>query len=167
MVVTLTSVGEWVRDMEPIEFPNDVAVDSHGNITVVGGVGTLNDQDLFMVKLSQQGEPVWPEPKREIGDEFTTALGIAIDPQDNILVTGVDEGDLILIKLNPAGEEIWRKIFAGGGSERGTAVVIDPEGHIYVTGDSDAQTGDPNLLVLKYDPQGNLKWSAHYEVDDP
>jgi hypothetical protein len=77
-----------------------LAVDSAGRIIVAGdfigtasfggntfpGSGNLNDYDAFLLKLSPRGEHVWS--RAYITSKAESFLGVAVDPSDNIVVTG-------------------------------------------------------------------------------
>jgi hypothetical protein len=43
------------------------------------------------------------------------------------------------------------------------AIAVDPKGNIYVTGGSIGEGGLSHCTTIKYDPEGNEIWMAHYD----
>lgn len=150
-----TANGAVVRKM---------AVDSSGNVILCGihqytcnyGDGDrigAGGQDAFVAKYSPSGQTLWSA--RWGGVSSDQARGIAVDSQNNIIITGVlstgleagtgdfgwgpiafnGGGEVFVIKLNPSGGLIWQKIFGGSGSDGGIGVAIDSGDNIYLTGE--------------------------------
>ncbi len=88
---------------------------------------------------------------------------IALDPGNNAYVAGSDPLALTMLitKLSPSGAPLWQRSFDHPGTnEQSTWVTVDAAGNAIVTGYTvRASNGDPTgLIVLKYDPAGNLLW---------
>jgi hypothetical protein len=123
------------------------------------------------------------------GDADTQFVSnIAIDAQDNIILTGQLSGsadfgggaiasagsiDLFVAKLDAAGKHVWSKRFGdAAGSQTGTSVAIDKDGNIVVVGYFDGTIdfgGGPltsagifDIFVAKLDPAGNHVWSKRF-----
>lgn len=100
-----------------------------------------------------------------------TPYAIAIDSFNNIYVTGVSrkeeggDGDCVTIKYDPNGNEIWVATYNGPGNsiDVATAIAIDSNNNIYVTGHSkDSGTGY-DYVTIKYAPDSNVPlWVARY-----
>jgi len=130
----------------------DVAVDTSGNIIVVGHiVGTLPGQtragydDTFVRKFNPAGEEVWTS---QFGSTtYSGALAVTTDTSGNILVAGsvmgalpgqtrVGLSDAFVRKLSPAGTEIWTIQFGSLLADAATAVAVDSSGRIIVVGET-------------------------------
>lgn len=139
---------------------NDVAVDSQGNIVIVGGfAGTVDfgggpmttpttNTDIFVVKFDPQGAFLWG--KQYGANGIDRALGVAIDSLGDVVVTGifqstVDFGggpfasvggthDIFVLALSPTGGHLLSRAFGGSGGDEGSAVTIDPSGNAIVVG---------------------------------
>jgi hypothetical protein len=96
---------------------------------------------------------------------------MALDASGNIVVVGetfvidsVSGYDYITIKYASNGGTLWtRRYDAGVGDwDLGRGVATDSIGNIYVTGRSDSTGTGADALTLKYDPNGNLLWTARW-----
>ncbi len=110
------------------------------------------------------------------GEPFATDVlaDLAIDGAGEICATGgsvVSGGEFAATTVfyEPDGSERWRHRYVApesAGNEQGLAVFLDDTGRCRVTGElsvpSPPGTG-PDVLVLEYDPQGNLLWSAGHD----
>lgn len=126
-----------------------VAVDGAGHVLVTGtfegtvdpGTGALvsaGKDDIFVVRYSADGEPLWS--RRSGGDGFERAGKIAADVEGNALLAGTQSSQLFVTKLDAAGgEDLW---FHGlgpvlnGVSDRPPVndVATDAAGDLYIVG---------------------------------
>jgi hypothetical protein len=113
-----------------------------------------------------------------VGGDFTDeAFGVANDMNGAVYVTGriggssflEDRGvsDGFLTKLDASGNLIWERTFGGGGYEIGWDVAIDAAGNPIVVGATSDSLGGTNnggndVLVLKYDSDGNEVWTRQF-----
>jgi len=128
---------------------NGLATDHAGNVIVVGAlagsidfgggnvVTSIGSADIFIAKYSAQGVLQWV---KRLGTALSnTAHGVAVDSQNNIIVTGdfsssVDFGgglvtsfggqNIFVVKYSSSGGYIWAKGFGAGG-DHGYAVAVD------------------------------------------
>ncbi len=72
--------------------------------------------------------------------------------------------DLALTKLDSEGAILWTRTLGAAGDARGAAVALAPDGSIVVagtvTGGFDGATGDGDLLVARFDAQGDEQFSS-------
>ncbi len=148
---------------------SDVTVDDADNILFAGayqgsvdfGAGTLSassGQDIYVVKLTTAGVPVWSKGFPGLGDQV--AKDIAVDAGGNVVLTGsftgsVDFGlgalaattqnDAFLAKFTSMGAIVWAKGFGNGGDQSGLGVATDSLARVlftgYATGLVDVGTG--------------------------
>ncbi len=202
----LSSNGDliWVKTIGGSSF--DVgfshAIDSRGNIYVTGyfnetvdfdpnsGVSNLTagaEQDLFILKLSSDGELIWV---KQIGSEgYDSGRSIALDLNENIYVTGhytgtvdfdpgpdtffLNNSGIFVLKLDHNGNFIWAKNMSGGkGFTRGESISTDQNNNVYVAGrlestvDFDPGPEEYNLTsngvdsyILKLTTDGDFVWA--------
>lgn len=171
----------------------EVAIDSSDDcILVTGVVGIWHDRDddgvedeeeittdFCTIKYSPGGDEVWAEPVLyNIGPDSTndTAYGLAIDTQNNIIVTGSystrQEGQIFpkwhsytTIKYHSDGDVVdgWPVIYYSGNQECAYDVAVDlSDNSIIVTGKvSDDKTW--NYHTIKYDSTGAEQWHQTYD----
>jgi hypothetical protein len=148
----------WAQSFgdESTQGANGVAVDSMGNVLVVGyfnggidfGGGLLTSKggsDIFIAKLSADGHHVW---SKSFGDASTqNATSVAVDGSGNIVLTGqlsgtVDlgggtlngPGDMFVAKLDAGGKHVWSKLFGDKSAESANGIAVDKAGNLVVTG---------------------------------
>ena len=182
-----------------------MVLDSAGGIVVAGytssgnvhtGSGALQTAyagggyDAFYAKVDPQGSaPVFAS---YLGGGGTTSteesLGIALDGQGNVYVTGRTYfadfrttagaaqpargggiySDAYVVKLNPSGSVVYSTYLGGSGEDRGSGIVVDAAGSVYVAGETAStdfpttkgafQTkyaGNGDVFVVKLSPDGN------------
>ena len=145
-----------------------LAIDSQGNIIVAGGSNRsrrgIGDSDYCVVKLDPQGNMLWKWDFDGGGSDI--AQGVAIDPQDNVIVTGYSERngdfDYFTVKLDPQGRQLWARRLDRGGQELAFAVAADHLANVIIAGGID-RGGNKDFYTVKYDPQGRLLWEVWYD----
>jgi len=100
-------------------------------------------------------------------DRDDLALDVAVDSEDNIIVTGYTKNgdgntDYYTIKYDQDGNEIWNKSYDGGNNDEAHGVTVDSNDNVIVTGYSDI-TGDYDYYTIKYDKDGNEIWNKSYD----
>lgn len=138
-----------------------IAVDNDGNVIVVGsylgnnatfGNFQISGGGLFITKLDSDGEFLWV--KTAVGTLNGNAHAVDVDPNGNIIVTGIFNGTVtfgdftisghetrhatFITKLNSEGTYLWAKRIDepedGWLIARGNSIKADPEGNCYITG---------------------------------
>ncbi len=154
-----------------LQYAKAMAVDSTGNIIVVGYMnsGSSNDYLIAKFKADGSGLAAWaPVSYGSGGDDVATA--VAIDSADNIIVTGYVwngvNNDIHTVKYNGAtGTVLWQHTYdVAGGNDTATAIAVDSSGDIYVAGYSFNGTRRDDFLVVKY-PSGGATpvWTELYD----
>ncbi|MFW9843455.1 MAG: hypothetical protein ACFFEV_02645 [Candidatus Thorarchaeota archaeon] len=91
----------------------DMAVDRSGNVIVVGRSEISSDPSIgkfYAVKISSSGETLWTKSWNVSSSDVLT--GVAVDPEDNILMVGscnltTDHIYGFIYKFDPDGTELW------------------------------------------------------------
>ena len=139
----------------------DMALDSSGNVYVVGNSNDGPSNNFQIAKYNSSGVVQW---QRRLGNESSNdvGFGIALDSSSNVYVTGVQTygggGELCpqIAKYNSSGTIQWqRRLKPTTGDDYYYGVAAGSS--IYACGFSQA-AGNNNLLLVKYDTSGTLQW---------
>ncbi|MBD3636990.1 MAG: gliding motility-associated C-terminal domain-containing protein [Crocinitomicaceae bacterium] len=145
-----------------------IVVDAEGNIYETGyyneqayfgpfdtGFSYPSSKEVYVAKLDPNGNYLWV--KNGINYYDDRGLGLCVDPQGNVYVTGTCWGGLVwgslsvynsssytdqifVVKLDPNGNEVWMKNAGVDeasypyNDDHGQGLVSDSQGNIYVTG---------------------------------
>ena len=149
---------------EPLDtFGYSVVTDSSNNIYITGTTQTFGgeDYDVFLQKYSSSCNLLytiqWGGPGNDI------PRGIAVDAEDNVYITGSTDSfsngqtQIFLLKYDPSGDLQFSQTWGGRLNDQGNAVAVDLFGNVYVVGTTTSYgAGGSDLILLKYDPNGNL-----------
>jgi secreted PhoX family phosphatase len=151
-------------------------------LTAAGSTNSLRT-DIFTAKLTNSGDVQWAKGAGGSGNE--TSLDIAVDGNGNSYITGYLTGlpaifgsttltpigstDLFVAKYNSNGDLQWAKLEGGTGADLAESIDVDASGHAYVTGyfsgnatfgaTSLTSVGDSDVLVIKYNANGEVQWA--------
>jgi hypothetical protein len=154
-----------------------ITTDSSGNVYMTGQTnGSLDGNtnaggyDFFVVKYNSSGVKQWTKQLGTSGNDY--GHDITSDSSGNIYVTGETYGsldgntnagshDLFVVKYISLGTKRWTKQLGSSSGDRGYSITSDSSGNVYVAGvtsgdlDGNTNAGDSDLIVVKYDPDGN------------
>lgn len=174
-------VKQWERSLAAngMACGRDVAIDSQGNIIVIGDyLGTFSfdnqsfssnngSRDMFIAKFNAAGTTIWAKSYGTDSNDANTAL--VIDSSDNIVFTGwartgivnfgggqvnVNNNDVFVAKLSPDGAHLWSKVFVNPSDQHGRAVAIAPNGDVVVGGESNGNFnlgGSPHTITNNFE----------------
>jgi len=161
-----------------------VAADAAGNIIITGHTyGSLEgvnagSTDVFVRKYDARGNTLWTRQFGTNGDD--NAYGVTTDAADNIIITGITSGSLVgtnasgldafVRKYDAVGNTLWTRQFGTNGDDNAYGVTTDPTGNIIITGHTygsleGTNAGSTDVLVRKYDPNGNTLWTRQFGTD--
>ncbi len=158
---------QWNQSVADSGF--DIAIDSHGDIYVVGNSYRGNILPCI-VKFDKNG--------KDLGNHTWNALlgyrsyGVALDSKDNVYITGngvshrEEYGNLIwnsfLIKYNSTLDPEWELMIPQSLS---SDIVVDTEDNVYIAGSFHADTYD---IVRKFSCEGvsleNITWHGEEHI---
>lgn len=157
----------WEASANPARWTDSVGIIAVGPNDRVGFTGTSH-RDYATMTFDAAGNSLWLARYDGRGG-FDLAHGIAVDLAGNCYVTGTSEGaaadqSVATIKYDLQGRTIWVAHYgtSNAWNDAGATIAVDASGCVYVAGDS-ALDGRQDYLTLKYDPAGNLLWSASYD----
>ncbi len=174
-----------------------VVIDGAGDLVVAGefagsidlGSGPLTsagDQDIFVAKLTLNGNLLWAQRFGGAGLDTVGKLAVGADGSvvlagsfmgdiafGGLTMTSAGSSDVFVAKLTSGGGAVWAKRFgdaAAAQGERGGGVAIGEGGAIYVAtqffGTIDlglgahTSQGEQDILVAKLDASGTPVWSV-------
>jgi uncharacterized delta-60 repeat protein len=118
---------------------------------------------------SAQGvREAWVARYSGLEDDNEFAAALAVDSQGNVCVTGHSwngtDYDYATIRYDTNGNQQWVARYNGGWNtdDYARAIAVDPQGNIYVTGESPGFTTRIDYVTIKYDANGNRLWVARY-----
>ena len=147
-------------------------IDNSNNLLETGNTFVTNEgTNILTAKKDKYGQVVWE--KLFDGTDSSNDYGIAImpDASNNVYVAGAthvtadDAFDYVVLKYNSSGTLQWQYIYAGTADKNDLpiAVLPDENGNVYVTGLSESNAGQQDILTLKLSPSGTLLWEARYD----
>ncbi len=155
-----------------------VIADHAGHIYVVGYVnpfGTGTRYDYVTIKYdAETGDTVWARTYNGSADSSDIARDIEVDADGNVYVTGSSRStgtmsDIVTIKYDSLGVEQWVAQYNNPDtslSDGGYGIEVDAAGYVYVCGQSQGAGTGSDIVVIKYDQDGNQLWATRYDGDN-
>ncbi len=157
------------------ETPFDLKMDSNGNIYILSL--DLYDGWIYsylVVKYNPNGIREWRRQYARPDDgQDCLPKAFAVDKNGDVYVTGWSEFegtyyDIVTVKYSTSGSLIWTKIYKGKfeAEDLPTDIAVDASGFVYVVGNTYAREDDMDYILLKYSPNGTLRWKRIYNTGD-
>jgi hypothetical protein len=116
------------------------------------------------------GVPLWTNRYNGPGSSYDDAIALAVDGNGNVFVTGWSMGssgvyyDYATIKYSGAGVPLWTNRYNGTGNTHdfASALAVDSNGNVFVTGWSMGSRGDYDYATIKYSGAGVPLWTNRY-----
>lgn len=152
----------------------DVATDAQGNVFVTGYTikGAPNyDEDFYTVKYAAvDGRLLWECFYDGDTHENDQPVGMVVDARGDVVVAGYTingiQTDFYTVKYSGTdGHTLWKMRYAGleGGFDTPTAVGMDADGNVFVTGRTEGE--DSDWLTIKYaSADGAVLWLKTYST---
>lgn len=144
-----------------------ITLDKEGNPYVTGsvlpayGMGT----DAVTIKYSPEGEVLWRTTTGRTGAYTEAGFRVAVDPNGSVMMTGLWESRFNVAKLDVNGSLLWNSVYISGLNNSVSGMVVDEEGHVYVTGSSFTAQAYNDYVTIKYNGStGETLWTARYST---
>ena len=154
-----------------------LAVDEEGNVylakTSYNDNASYPDENYVTRKLSSSGQQQWLAIYNNI-EENDIVAAIAVDQDGNVYVTGrslssdppnyIYSYNYATVKYDSTGAEQWVARYDGVDNldDYATALAVDAEGNVYVTGYSEGEETGVSYATIKYNSLGEQQWEAKY-----
>jgi uncharacterized delta-60 repeat protein len=146
---------------------------SDGNLMVLGSTKSYAknyDRDLYVVKVSAQGNVIWEESFGGDRDEF--AGGIAETDDGGAIVVGDTTSygkgykDIYIAKLDKNGKVVSSFIVGGNKEDSAQALTRTKDGNMVLVGYRETgRSGNTDFFIMKIDQNGKKIWSQTYGGD--
>jgi len=125
------------------------------------------DENVFLLKYGCDGGLIW---NRTWGGEgFSMGRGIAASG-GSVYVCGIryaeNRSSALLIKFDDDGSPLWSREWRSGSDAYGRGVALDSSGSIYVAGYTRGDGPETQSFLLKYTPDGSLRWTRLFNESD-
>jgi uncharacterized delta-60 repeat protein len=162
--------------------PVALGVDTKGDVIVAGSSTSTNGNfDYAVIKYSNSGVPLWTNRYDGAANADDTLVGMAIGRDGTVFVTGASATpssrpftvpinyDYATLAYSSAGAPLWTNSYSGftNGNDYSTAIAVDADGNVLVTGYSAAASGSFDFATLKYSSSGAAVWTNRYHAAGP
>lgn len=165
---------EWERRYAgPAEFGNEataIEIDAAGEICITGtnAYGSAH-QGYCVLRYNQNGDLLREEWHNWPGRGPSHIHGVRTDSAGSVWVIGLvgtaqADRHFATMRFAPSGESLWEVPFGSAekSADIASALVIDPAGNSYVTGQTWERTGS-RFLTVKYNQIGGIVWKDRYD----
>ncbi|MBI5774611.1 MAG: SBBP repeat-containing protein [Verrucomicrobia bacterium] len=143
-----------------------IAVDANGNAFVTG----FGSSECATVAYSGVGVPLWTNRFSGLGNGSDGGRAITVDRGGNVFVTGYSYAtnghtDYVTVAYSEAGVPLWTNYFNGpedNDDNSATAVAVDKNGNVFVTGFSGIVFGTLDYVTVAYSSAGVPLWTNRY-----
>ena len=183
---------DWTKQLGSIvnDSANSVAIDSNNNVYITGytsgdldGNTNAGPNDIFLTKYESDGTKQWT---KQLGTTVNDiALGVAIDLNNNVYITGYTASDLdgntnagsigtydaFLAKYESDGTKQWTKQLGTTVYDVALGVAIDSNNNVFITGrtggdlDGNTNAGPNDIFLTKYESDGTKQWTKQLGSD--
>ncbi|MDZ4711805.1 MAG: SBBP repeat-containing protein [bacterium] len=157
---------EYYRMSGEYAIPLYSTIDNQKNIIVNGYYEFFNQSVFVTLKYDRNGNLLWDRVFDRAEGNQDVKHAICVDDSMNIFITGRTETsenghDIFVIKYKPDGDTMWTRTYDNGFGEtdEGEDVAVDSFGNVYVTGTTVAPPNSDESITLKFDKNGDFKWS--------
>ncbi|MFZ2446022.1 MAG: SBBP repeat-containing protein [Syntrophobacteraceae bacterium] len=147
-----------------------MAVDGAGNVYVTGqSFHSKSSMDWLTAKYDTTGALLWTKRGSGPGYVADAPTAIALDSDGNVYLAGTWGGfgtlsDYGTAKYDTNGTLVWSKRYNGPAShmDTATAIAVDSQKNVYVTGASVGTNNNYDFATVKYSSAGAPGWVRRY-----
>lgn len=169
---------EWITKYRDscLAYCMSMCIDNQNNIFLSGCHNQGKRGKYFTYKFSNNGVYQWSRfysgPDTIPQGDNDVAIKNGCDKFGNIYVTGyslsfnnLNYEDILTIKYSSQGDKIWERRYDNHYSDIPVQIIIDRNSNIYICGTTYVSSNSNfGMVILKYDPEGNLVWDRIYST---
>lgn len=132
------------------------------------GQGT--EHDYLILKYNDDGNLLWNARYNPPLNRIDICETLAVDSEGNVLVTGIDRTsrtsyDMATLKYNAQGGLKWLARYSGPMQtfDAAQGIGVDSLGNVFITGYSYSEKTEYDLVIVKYDTEGQEEWVVKYD----
>lgn len=168
-------IVQWIRTFnsskDSTDRPTALSVDVAGNVYVFGySYGGNTGYDYVTIKYNTNGVQQWVNYFNSSTSADDLAAALCIDRVGNVYVTGyctttTSGNNILTVKYSPIGGLQWARYYNGpaNNDDIATAIAIDTLGNIVVVGSSVGVSTSNDIVLIKYNPNGDQLWVSRYD----
>jgi hypothetical protein len=175
LLIRWDSAGKrvWVRAYDSgsrlDDWATDVAVDSDGNVTVIGASFTpTGGRDWVVVSYRPDGTRRWVQRYDGPAHLDDTPNQMLIDSAGSIYIAGQSDSatngcDAFIAKYAKTGTRLWTRRYNGSanGTDQAFSLRLRPGGGVYVAGHTESADTGMDGLLLAYTAAGTRLFATH------
>lgn len=165
-----------IPDTSSFKYNSPILINSSTTIKAYAVKDGMEDSDTASASytINDYINSIWTKFLGTENNEIISDL--IIDNSGNIYIVGTADGDImdqtnnggsdiLLAKFDADGLLLWVRLIGGAGNDGGSAITLDPEGNIYITGwtlssfNSQINNGGSDFFIVKYQSNGNYLWT--------
>lgn len=162
----------WAKTYNGSAFQNDeatdIAVDTSGNVYVVGRAALNSGVAFTTIKYNSSGVQQWVMFYQDVSHAADYVKSVVLDNSGNIYVGGTSATDTtatdyVIIKYSSAGVAQWTVRYNDSLNKADdfSALTVDNFGNVYVTGQANFDDFE-YFLTVKFNSAGQRMWAASY-----
>ena len=125
-------------------------------------------EDIYKLKSSIYLD--WEKIFINQGNDYGYDIGL--DSMGNVYITGEEKNntkgnaEVLIAKYNKSGDQIWKINRGNNFKDGGNSIVVDSSDNLYVAGYTQNTTDDNDILLLKYNLNGEYQWNRTWGGDE-
>ncbi|MHA1674253.1 MAG: PKD domain-containing protein [Promethearchaeota archaeon] len=156
-----------------VDYGSSIAVNFDGHLFIAGGTNSMGEggYDVCFLEFDSNGVLLWNDTWGGTSDDIGSEL--EIDPFGNKYIMGDTKSfglggeivgqtgdDIAILKYDQSNNFLWNKTFGTTFNEKGRGLTIDSFGNLIISGCTLYETSINQLLLVKFDNDGNYMWNA-------
>jgi hypothetical protein len=146
------------------DYARDIAMTSSGNVVVLGQSWLDGIASIGLTEYTPAGTEEWRRFFHWPSTQADDPVRMDRDSQGNIYVAASStvalNTNILTVKFNATGDTLWARQYDGtaGGYDAPVGIAAAPDGGVYVAGSSEGTGTYSDIVLLKYESDGDLAW---------